>query len=154
MAALRAYHEAMGRHIVAHGATLEHFAGDGLMIFLNDPVPVPDHTSVAVRMALAMRDAFEPLAAGWRRQGFELGMGIGISVGYASLGRVGFEGYYGYAVVGSVANLAARLCAVASDGQIVLSERAYARVEGEVRGASIGAVELKGFRRPVVAYSI
>jgi class 3 adenylate cyclase len=154
MAALRAYHEAMGKLIVEHRATLEHFAGDGLMIFLNDPVPVAEHTLVAARMALAMRTAFEPLAASWRRQGFELGMGIGISVGYASLGRVGFEGYYGYAVVGSVANLAARLCSIAGDGQIVLSERAYARVEAEISGTPLGAFELKGFRRPVVAYSI
>jgi class 3 adenylate cyclase len=154
MTALRAYHEAMGKQIVAHSATLEHFAGDGLMIFLNDPVEVPDHTLAAVRMALGMRAAFEPLAASWRRQGFELGMGIGISVGYASLGRVGFEGYYGYSIIGSVANLAARLCSIAKDGQIVLSERAYSRVEGEVQGTSIGAIELKGFRRPVVAYSV
>ena len=105
-------------------------------------------------MASAMRIAFEPLAARWRRQGFELGMGIGISVGYASIGRIGFEGYYGYALIGTVANLAARLCAIAEDGQIVLSERAFARVEGEIEGTSIGAIELKGFRRPVVAYRV
>jgi len=154
MTALRDYHQAMGRVIVAHGATLEYFAGDGMMLFLNDPDPLPEHTQVATRMAIALREAFVPLSARWRRQGFELGMGIGISVGYASLGRIGFEGYYGYALIGSVANLAARLCAIAADGQIVLSERAYARVETEVTGTSIGAVELKGFRRPVVAFSV
>jgi class 3 adenylate cyclase len=154
MAALRDYHHELGAVIVAHGATLEYFAGDGMMLFLNDPVPMPDHTLVGVRMAVAMRTAFEPLAAKWRRQGFELGMGIGISVGYASLGRIGFEGYYGYALIGSVANLAARLCAIAEDGQIVLSERAFSRVDAEIAGTEIGALELKGFRRPVVAYRV
>jgi class 3 adenylate cyclase len=151
---LREYHREMGAIIVAHRATLEHFAGDGMMIFLNDPEPVPDHPAEGVRMAVEMRDRFAGLAERWRRAGFDLGLGIGISVGYATLGRIGFEGHYGYAILGSVANLAARLCAVAEPGQIVLSERLYARVEQIVTASSLGQLELKGFRRPVAAYAL
>ena len=105
-------------------------------------------------MAVEMRDRFAGLADRWRRLGFDLGLGIGVSVGFATLGRVGFEGHLGYAVVGSVANLAARLCAVAEPGQIILSERLFARVEPFVRATSLGALDLKGFRRPVEAYSL
>jgi class 3 adenylate cyclase len=151
---LRQYHEEMGAIIVRHHGTLEHYAGDGMMVFLNDPQEVPDHTLEAVRMAVEMRDRFAELAAAWRRQGFDLGLGIGVSVGFASLGRIGFEGHYGYAVIGSVANLAARLCAIAEPGQIVLSERAYTRVEAWCEARPLGSVELKGFRRPVEAYSL
>lgn len=149
---IRDYHREMGAAIVAHGGTLEHYAGDGMMIFLNDPTPIADHPAEAVRMAIEMRDRFADLKEGWRRLGFDLGLGIGISVGYATLGRIGFEGYFGYGVLGSVANLAARLCAIATPGQIVLSERTYARVESVVGATSLGPVELKGFRRPVEAY--
>jgi class 3 adenylate cyclase len=151
---LRQYHEEMGAIILAHHGTLEHYAGDGMMVFLNDPEIVPDHPLEAVRMAVAMRDRFAELAAGWHRQGFELGLGIGLSIGFATLGRIGFEGHYGYAVIGSVANLAARLCAMAEPGNIVLSERAYARVEGSFEATALGAFELKGFRRPVEAYDL
>ena len=151
---LREYHEEMGEIILRHRGTLEHYAGDGMMVFLNDPEAVADHPLEAVRMALEMRDRFAELAAGWRRQGFELGIGIGLSIGYATLGRIGFRGHYGYAVIGTVANLAARLCALAEPGQIVLSERAFARVEASCEGVSLGPVELKGFRRPVEAYDL
>jgi len=151
---LREYHREMGAAIVAHRGTLEHFAGDGMMVFLNDPEPVEDHAIEAVRMAVEMRDRFRELAARWRRLGFDLGLGIGVSVGYATLGRVGFEGHLGYAILGSVPNLAARLCAVAEPGQIVLSERVYARVESIVTATSLGQLELKGFRRPVDAYAL
>ena len=125
-----------------------------MMIFLNDPEPVPDHPIEAVRMAVEMRDHFGALAQRWRRRGFDLGLGIGISVGYATLGRIGFEGHLGYAILGSVANLAARLCAVAEPGQIILSERIYLRVELLVTVTSLGQLELKGFRRPVDAYAL
>jgi len=151
---LREYHREMGAAIVAHRGTLEHFAGDGMMVFLNDPEPVEDHAIEAVRMAVEMRDRFRELAARWRRLGFDLGLGIGVSIGYATLGRVGFEGHYGYAILGSVPNLAARLCAVAEPGQIVLSERVYARVESMVTATPLGRLELKGFRRPVDAYAL
>lgn len=151
---LREYHREMGTIVVAHNGTLEHFAGDGMMIFLNDPKLVPDHPAEAVRMAVEMRDRFDGLTERWRRLGFDLGLGIGISVGFATLGRIGFEGHFGYAIVGSVANLAARLCAVAEPGQIILSERLYARVETIVTATSLGQLDLKGFRRPVDAYSL
>lgn len=151
---LREYHRELGAIIVAHGGTVEHFAGDGMMVFLNDPRPIDDHVAEGVRMAVEMRDRFAGLAEQWRRLGFDLGLGIGVSVGFATLGRIGFEGHLGYAVVGSVANLAARLCAVAEPGQIILSERAYARVDAIATAASLGALELKGFRRPVEAYSL
>jgi adenylate cyclase len=151
---LHEYHEQLGAIILRHGGTLEHYAGDGMMVFLNDPEPVADHPLEAVRMVIELRDRFGELAAGWRRQGFELGLGIGLSVGFATLGRIGFAGHYSYAVIGSVANLAARLCAIAEPGQIVLSERAYARVEGSSEGTALGSFELKGFRRPVEAYEL
>ena len=151
---LREYHREMGALVLDHGGTVEHFAGDGMMIFLNDPTPVPDHPAEAVRMALEMRDRFGGLTERWRRLGFELGLGLGISVGYATLGRIGFEGHFGYAVIGSVANLAARLCAIAEPGQIVLSERAYTRVELLVEATALGPMEFKGFRRPVEAYAV
>jgi class 3 adenylate cyclase len=151
---LREYHREMGAVIVAHHGTLEHFAGDGMMIFLNDPELVPDHPIEAIRMAVEMRDHFGALAERWRRRGFDLGLGIGVSVGYATLGRIGFEGHLGYAILGSVANLAARLCAVAESGQIILSERIYSRVESLVTATSLGQLELKGFRRPVDAYAL
>jgi class 3 adenylate cyclase len=151
---LREYHEEMGAIIVRHGGTLEHYAGDGMMIFLNDPEPVADHPLEAVRMAVEMRDRFAELASGWRRQGFRLGLGIGLSTGYATLGRIGFKGHYGYAVIGSVANLAARLCAMAEPGHIVLSERAYARVEESSEATALGSFELKGFRQSVEAYDL
>jgi class 3 adenylate cyclase len=151
---VREYHRELGAIIVAHGGTLEHFAGDGMMIFLNDPKPVADHPAEAVRMAVEMRDRFATLSERWRRLGFELGLGIGISVGHATLGRIGFEGHFGYAVIGSVANLAARLCAIAEPDQIVLSERVYVRVEAMVVATPLGAMELKGFRRPVDSYTL
>jgi len=154
MDVVRAYHREMGAVIVAHGATLEHFAGDGMMIYLNDPNPIADHPVEAVRMAFEMRDRYDALCEQWRRNGFDLGLGIGISVGYATLGRVGFEGHLAYAVVGSVANLAARLCSIAEAGEIVLSERAFARVESIATGRPLGELELKGFRRPVAAFAL
>ena len=151
---LREYHREMGAIIVAHRGTVEHFAGDGMMIFLNDPEPLEDHPAAAVRMVVEMRDRFDELTERWRRLGFDLGLGIGVSVGYATLGRIGFEGHLAYGVVGSVANLAARLCSVAQPGQIILSERAFTRVETIAVGVPLGPLELKGFRRPIEAYTL
>jgi class 3 adenylate cyclase len=151
---VREYHRELGAIVVAHGATLEHFAGDGMMIFLNDPKPVADHPAEAVRMAVEMQRRFAVLSDQWRRLGYELGLGIGIAAGHATLGRVGFEGHYGYAVIGSVANLAARLCALAEPGQIVMSGRVYTLVESIAQATSRGAIELKGFRRPVDVYEL
>jgi class 3 adenylate cyclase len=114
------YHRMMGDAIVEHGGTLEHFAGDGVMIFFNDPVPQDDHVARAVRMAVAMRDRFGPMAERWRKRGYELGFGVGIAVGYATLGRIGFEGRYDYGAIGNVTILASRLSSQAAANQILL----------------------------------
>jgi adenylate cyclase len=149
---LRAYHGAMGTLVVKHGGTLEHFAGDGMLVFFNDPVAQEDHAQRAVTMAIEMQARFAELAAGWHKLGYELGLGIGISTGYATLGRIGFEGRYDYAAIGSVVILASRLSSEAKAGQILLGQRTYAAVEGSFEVESAGELELKGFSRPMPAY--
>ena len=151
---VRQYHAAAGELVVAHEGTLEHFAGDGIMVFFNDPAPVPEHELVAARLALAMRDRIGELATAWRKRGYELGLGAGIAVGYATLGRIGFEGRYDYGALGSVTNLAARLSDEAGPGQILLSQRAYAALEGRVEAAPATELQLKGFARTVQAYEL
>ena len=151
---LREYHALIGELIPTHHGTLEHFAGDGLMVFFNDPVPVQDHELEAVRMALAVHERFRELAETWRRRGSELGLGIGIAAGYATLGRIGFEGRYDYGAVGPVTNLASRLSTHAATGQTLISQRVLAEIEGVVDAAPVGQVELKGFGRPIAAYEI
>jgi len=151
---LRTYHETMGGLIVEHGGTLEHFAGDGMMVFFNDPVVQPDHAEHAVRMAVAMRERFDELTRGWHRLGYELGFGIGIAVGYATLGRIGFEGRYDYGAIGNVVILASRLSAEARPGQILLNQRAYAAVEEFVDTEEIGELDLKGFSRRIHAVNV
>ncbi len=127
---LAEYHRMMGAAIIEHGGTLEHFAGDGVMIFFNDPLPQEDHVERAVRMAIEMRDRFQSLQDGWRKRGYELGFGVGIATGYATLGRIGFEGRYDYGAIGNVVILASRLSSQAAENQILLSQRAHAMVEG------------------------
>jgi class 3 adenylate cyclase len=151
---LAEYHRMMGGAIVEHGGTLEHFAGDGVMIFFNDPLPQEDHVERAVRMAIGMRDRFKVLADGWRKRGYELGFGVGIATGYATLGRIGFEGRYDYGAIGNVVILASRLSSQAAEGQILLSQRAHAVVEGLVEVESVGELTLKGFSRPVPASNV
>jgi adenylate cyclase len=151
---IRDYHAAAGELVVAYSGTLEHFAGDGLMVFFNDPVSVPDHELQAARLALAMRECIQELADGWRKRGYELSLGAGIAVGHATLGRIGFEGRYDYGALGSVTNLAARLSDEAAPGQILLSQRAFAALEGKVEAEPVAEVNLKGFARPVQAYEI
>jgi len=151
---LRDYHEAMGALIVEHGGTLEHFAGDGIMIFFNDPVLQPDHVERAVRMAVAMRERFADLAVRWRKLGYELAFGVGIAVGYATLGRIGFDGRFDYGAIGNAVILASRLSSEAKGGQILLSQRAYAAVEEIVEATSVGELALKGFSRPVPAVDV
>jgi adenylate cyclase len=133
---------------------LEHFAGDGVMVFFNDPLPVEDHELRAVRLALEAQERFARLAEGWRKRGTELGLGIGIEAGYATLGRIGFEGRYDYGVVGPVANLASRLSTRATAGQILIGQRIFAAVEGSVDTVPIGELDLKGFGRGVPAYEV
>jgi adenylate cyclase len=151
---LREYHAAMGPLIIEHGGTLERFAGDGMMIYFNDPLPMEDHAARAIRMAVAMRRGFTELSGRWSKRGHDLGLGIGIAVGYATLGRIGFEGRFDYAAIGSVVNLAARLCAEASDDSIVLNQRAFSEVEALVTVQPLGALALKGFSRPVPAFDV
>ena len=148
------YHRMLGDAIVEHGGTLEHFAGDGVMIFFNDPVPQGDHVERAVRMAVAMRDRFEPLSAGWRKRGYELGFGVGIAVGYATLGRIGFEGRYDYGAIGNVVILASRLSSQAAANQILLSQRAAGMVEELIEVESVGELDIKGLSRPVAAANV
>jgi class 3 adenylate cyclase len=148
------YHSAAGELVTAHGGTLEHFAGDGIMVFFNDPVPLPEPELEAARMAIALRERVGELAEGWRKRGYELGLGAGIGVGHATLGRIGFEGRYDYGALGSVTSLAARLSDEAAAGQILLSQRAYAALEGKVEASPVAELEVKGFARPVQAYEL
>ena len=154
MAVLREYHAAMGELIVRHEGTLERFTGDGMMVFFNDPVPVPDPAERAIRMAIAMRDRVTELVATWRRRGYDLGLGVGIAQGYATLGAIGFEGRWDYGAIGTVTNLAARLCGEASGGQILVSSRILGAVDSLVDTEEIGPVTLKGFLRPVATFNV
>ena len=151
---LRDYHAAMGELIVEHGGTLEHFAGDGLMVFFNDPVEQDDHVERAVRMALAMRDRFAELDREWTRRGYRLGFGVGIATGYATLGRIGFEGRYDYGMTGTTVITAARLSSAARAGQILLSPGAYVAVEGLFDVEDLGELQLKGFSHPIAAVNV
>jgi class 3 adenylate cyclase len=151
---VREYHAAAGELVLAHGGTLEHFAGDGLMVFFNDPVSLPEHELQAARLTFAMRERIGELAGGWRKRGYELGLGAGIAVGHATLGRIGFEGRYDYGALGNVTNLAARLSDEASSEQILLSQRAYAVLEGRVEADPVGELQMKGFARPVQVYDL
>ena len=151
---LESYHAEVGRFIVEHEGTLERFTGDGMMIFFNDPAPVANPEERAVRMAEAMRARIRVLGAEWRRRGYDLDLGMGIAKGYATIGAIGFEGRRDYAAIGSVTNLAFRLCTEAAPGQILISQRIYAAVADLVEAKEVGPLQLKGFHRPVVAYEI
>ena len=154
MGVLREYHAELGRAIVAYEGTIEHFAGDGVMILFNDPVPVENHEMQAIRMALVMRDSVTALTAGWRKRGYALGFGVGIAGGYATIGTIGFEGRLDYGAIGTVTNLAARLCGEAEDGQILVSPRIFAKTEAEIKADPVGELSLKGFHRPVMAHNV
>ena len=154
MTLLSQYHRMMGEAITKHEGTLEHFAGDGVMVFFNDPIEQGDHVERCVRMAVEMRDRFADLAAAWRSVGYELGFGVGIAVGYATLGRIGFDGRHDYAAIGSVTNLASRLCAGAAEWEILVTERVFSAAGSLVVGDDAGQRELRGFSRPVHAFSV
>lgn len=151
---LSEYHAEMGRLVMAHEGTLERFTGDGLMIFFNDPFEVPDAEERAVRMAIEMRDAAARLQEKWKRLGHDLSLGIGVSSGYATLGLIGFEGRRDYAAIGSVTNQAARLCGVAEGGQILVSDRVLQAGDDLFETESLGELELRGLRRPVVTHNV
>jgi class 3 adenylate cyclase/CheY-like chemotaxis protein len=154
MGVLREYHAAMGECILAHEGTLERFTGDGMMVFFNDPVPVSDPAERAIRMAFAMRDRVDKLAVKWQKKGYDLALGIGIAQGYATIGAIGFEGRWDYGAIGTVTNLAARLCAEAKPGQILIPQRLLGAVEHLVIAEPVGELSLKGFRRAIPAYNL
>ena len=154
MTVLREYHAEMGKLVVAAEATLERFTGDGMMIFFNDPVPVPNPAERAVRMAAAMRERVAELAVGWKKAGFDLDFGLGIAHGYATIGAIGFEGRVDYGAIGTVTNLAARLCSEAKPGQVLLERRVMTAVEAIAEAEPVGDVTLKGISRPVKIYNL
>jgi class 3 adenylate cyclase len=154
MALLRDYHAAIGAIIIKYNGTLERYAGDGVMVVFNDPVPVENPALQAVLMALEVRDAIGALTATWSRLGHEIGFGIGIAHGYATLGTIGFEGRFDYAAIGTVSNVASRLCDEAKPGQILISPRVLMKVENAVKVEPVGEFELKGIRRPLAAYNV
>jgi adenylate cyclase len=151
---LRGYHGALGPLVSQFEGTLDQFSGDGIIVFFNDPVPIPDPAARAVKMAVAMREAAGTLIADWRERGRDLGFGAGIAQGYATLGQIGFSERSGYTAIGTVCNVAARLCAEAKDGQILLSQRVNVALRGSVATEQVGALALKGLTQPVVAYNV
>jgi adenylate cyclase len=148
------YHATVGPVVFQFEGTLEQFTGDGLMVFFNDPLPCPDPASQAVHMAVAMRRKVGDLIGKWRKHGYDLGFGVGIAMGYATLGRIGFEGRLDYAAIGTVTNLASRLCDEARPGQILISRRVHLAVEEIVEAEPLGELTLKGFHRPVPAHNV
>lgn len=154
MGVLREYHAAMGKLILEHEGTLERFTGDGMMIFFNDPVPVANPAERAIRMALVMRESVAQLTAKWRKLGYELDFGVGIAQGYATIGGIGFEGRWDYGAIGTVTNLASRLCGEAKPSQILVSQRLLGTVEELVEVEPVGELTLKGFHRPITAHNV
>jgi len=154
MGVLREYHADMGELIVEHEGTLERFTGDGMMIFFNDPLPVPNAAERTLRMALAMRERVTALSSTWRKRGYDLHLGIGIAQGYATIGAIGYEGRWDYGAIGPVTNLAARLCAEAKAGQILISRRVVAVTDDLFEVEPVGELTLKGFQRPISACNV
>jgi adenylate cyclase len=154
MGVLAEYHEQMGRLIMAYSGTIEHFSGDGIMIFFNDPVVIENPAKQAVSMAIEMQANFIALSQNWKKRGYDLHMGIGIAQGYATLGMIGFEGRRDYGAIGIVTNLASRLCGDAKAGQILISQKVYGFVEEAITAEPAGELTLKGFHKPVPAFSV
>jgi class 3 adenylate cyclase/CheY-like chemotaxis protein len=154
MGVLGEYHAAMGRLVLEHEGTLERFSGDGIMVFFNDPVPIPDPAPRAARMALAMQREVAQLSGGWKKRGYDLLMGVGIAQGFATIGGIGFPGRIDYGAIGTVTNLAARLCGEARGAETLVSQRVCALLEGSFRTEPVGELALKGFHRPVPAFRV
>src|SRR6476659_4197122 len=154
MALLRDYHAAVGELVIRYSGTLERYAGDGVMVVFNDPIPVENPALQAVLMALETREAIGALTETWRRWGHDIGFGIGIAHGFATLGTIGFEGRFDYAAIGTVSNVASRLCDEAKSGQILISPRVLVAVEDTVKVEPAGEFDLKGIRRPLAAYNV
>ena len=153
-AVLAELHNAVGPLIFEQGGTLAQFTGDGMMVFFNDPIPCDDPARRAVALALGMRDRAAALAEGWQRRGHQLQMGVGVAAGYATCGQIGFEGRFEYTAIGTVTNLAARLCGEAKGGQVLVSERIVTMLQGAVEANHLGDVEFKGLARPVPTYLV
>ncbi|MDR7112201.1 class 3 adenylate cyclase/CheY-like chemotaxis protein [Microbacterium trichothecenolyticum] len=154
MGVLSEYHAVLGELIDRYEGTLERFTGDGVMVFFNDPLPLEDPARRAIEMAIEIRDRVGDLTAAWHRRAIDLGIGIGVAQGYATLGRIGFEGRFDYAAIGSVTNLAARLCAAAAAGQILVAQRAFTAVEEHIAANPVGELDVRGFSRAVRAYAV
>ena len=154
MGVLREYHQITGKLILEYEGMLEHFTGDGITILFNDPVPIPNPAERAVRMALTIRERVGRKAEDWVKRGYELSLGIGVAQGFATIGAIGFEGRWDYSAIGTVTNLAARLCGEAPGDQILIAHRVYAEVESLVEVEPQEVLTLKGFRRPVIAYRV
>jgi class 3 adenylate cyclase/CheY-like chemotaxis protein len=154
MSVMQEYHAVLGSIIHKYEGTVERFAGDAIMVFFNDPLPCPDPNVRAAQMAIEMRDQVGPLLVKWRKHGYELGFGVGIAHGYATLGRIGFEGRYDYGAVGTVVNLAARLCADAKDGQILIEGKVHSAIESSTSTEPAGELTLKGIHRPVRVFNV
>src|SRR5437899_11026076 len=154
MGVLREYHAEMGKLILAHEGTLERLTGDGMMVFFIDTVPVPNRAERAMRMAPAMRGRVKELSTAWHKRGYDLALGMGIAQGYATIGAIGFEGRWDYGAIGTVTNLAARLCGEAQPGQTLISQRLLGTVEELVEVEPVGELTLKGFHRPVTTHNV
>jgi len=154
IALLRSYQRTVGIEIAQYDGTIDHFAGDGIMAFLNDPVPCDRPAHRAVQLAVSVRERVQVLLEDWKRRGHALGFGIGVSSGYATIGLVGFEGRYDYAATGRAVNFAARLCDRAADGQILISPTVYTEVQDEIESESLGDLDYKGFAQPVATYNV
>ncbi|WP_374974678.1 response regulator [Microbacterium trichothecenolyticum] len=154
MGVLSEYHAVLGELIDRYEGTLERFTGDGVMVFFNDPLPLDEPARRAIEMSIEIRDRVGDLTAQWHRRAIDLGIGIGVAQGYATLGRIGFEGRFDYAAIGSVTNLAARLCAAAAAGQILVAQRAFTAVEEHIAANPVGEIDVRGFSRAVRAYAV
>ncbi len=154
MAVLGEYHKLVGERVTQHRGTIEHFAGDGMMIFFNDPIPLPNAPEEAIRMTLDLQKRFTALRESWRRRGYDLHLGAGFAVGYATMGSIGYEGRWDYAAIGSVANLSARLCSEAKGGQILTNQKSLTRIETIVTAEPVGQLKLKGFAQAVTVLSV
>ncbi len=154
MSVLAEYHATVGELVMKHQGTIERFVGDGMMIFFNDPIVLPNATESAVRMALELHQRYGVLQKAWAKRGYDLQLGIGFALGYATLGTIGFEGRRDYAAIGSVTNLAARLCAEAKGGQTLTNQRTLARIEDLVQSEAAGALTLKGFPQAIQAFNV
>lgn len=154
MALLRDYHNALGPVVARFEGTLDHYGGDGIMVFFNDPLPTPEPAKCAVEMAVVMRETAAGLVQAWRRRGHMIGFGVGIAQGYATLGQIGFAERMDYTAIGTVTNVAARLCGEAKDGQILVGQRVATAVEGAAALEEIGHLSLKGLSQPIIVYNV